>query len=211
MLKNDTFLNSPLKRFENENENLLQAGDFGAVLARAGEGKTELLVQIALTRLLDGINVLHVSLQDPIQKVFVWYGEVFREMTNHDMEEVYKHWEDILQHRYIMTFKAINFKVEKFEERLTELREQNVFTPDLIVFDGFPFDEIHRDALGELKQLVQNHGMHAWFSITTHRHEELLPDGFPPQLSPVSDLFKAALQVESNGQEIYIKALKGEN
>ncbi|MBF0288174.1 MAG: cytoplasmic protein [SAR324 cluster bacterium] len=209
MLKNDTFLNSPLKRFENENENLLQTGDLGAVLARAGEGKTELLVQMGLTRLLDGINVLHVSLQDPIQKVLVWYEEVFREMTNHDMKEVHKHWEDILQHRYIMTFKAIAFQVDKFEERLIELKEQNIFTPNLILFDGFPFDEMHRDVLAELKQLVQNHGMYAWFSITTHRHEQPGPDGLPPQLSPVSNFFKAALQVESKGKKIYIKALKG--
>ena len=54
----------------------LPEGGFGAVLARAGVGKTAFLVQLALDSLLRGEPVLHISLDAPVQKVDLWYREV---------------------------------------------------------------------------------------------------------------------------------------
>ena len=50
-------------------EDILPQGGFGAVLARAGVGKTALLVQLALNTMLRDKNVLHISLNDPVNKV----------------------------------------------------------------------------------------------------------------------------------------------
>ena len=56
------------------------------MLARAGVGKTAILVQLALNTLLKGKNVLHISLNDPVKKVGLWYKEVFRHLTKHMMQ-----------------------------------------------------------------------------------------------------------------------------
>ena len=69
MLKKELRLQNPLRFMERENEDILPEGGLGAVIARAGVGKTAILVQLALNTLLKGKNVLHISLNDPVKKV----------------------------------------------------------------------------------------------------------------------------------------------
>ncbi len=64
MLKKELILQNPLRFLENETGDILLEGGFGAVLARAGVGKTAILVQLALNTILKGKNVLHISLDD---------------------------------------------------------------------------------------------------------------------------------------------------
>jgi len=61
MLKNDLMVKNPLRGLVSDRNMLLANGEFGAVLARAGVGKTAFIVQIALGGLLQQKNVLHVS------------------------------------------------------------------------------------------------------------------------------------------------------
>jgi len=64
MLRKDLTKKSPAIRIMGM-ENL-HKGKFGTVLSRAGVGKTQFLVQIALSWLLEGENILHISLDDPM-------------------------------------------------------------------------------------------------------------------------------------------------
>ena len=52
MLKNELILKNPLRRMGYESDDILNKGQFGAVLARAGVGKTAFLVQLALNSML---------------------------------------------------------------------------------------------------------------------------------------------------------------
>ena len=81
MLKQDLTLRNPLRLLGENTEDNLAEGGFGAVLARAGVGKTALTVQIALNSLLKSHNVLHISLNDPVNKVTLWYKEVFKSLA----------------------------------------------------------------------------------------------------------------------------------
>ena len=49
MLKKDLILRNPLRVMGHENDDILDTGQFGAVLARAGVGKTAFLVQLSLS------------------------------------------------------------------------------------------------------------------------------------------------------------------
>jgi hypothetical protein len=212
MLTNDLIQRNPLRLMGREAEEILSPGDFGAILARAGVGKTALLVQIALNTLLSGKNVLHISLDDPVDKVTLWYREVFGNLsTTYDGRQIEQLWESLLPHRLIMTFKVEGFSVPKLEERLADLSEQNIFTPDMVIIDGLPFDETMPAALDELKRFASAHGIQAWFTVRTHRHEPPGPEGLPPTFEPVQDLFSVILQLEPTGKEIHVRALKGES
>jgi len=130
MLKKDLALRNPLRLIGKENQDILSKGGFGAVLARAGVGKTALMVQLSLETLLRGKNVLHVSLSDPVNKVNLWYQEVFQNLAKqYNAQQVNQLWESILHNRFIMTFKVEGFSVPKLAERMTDLTEQNIFTP----------------------------------------------------------------------------------
>ena len=210
MLKKDLILRNPLRVMGYENDDILNAGEFGAVLARAGVGKTAFLVQLSLNALLREKNVLHISLEDPVNKVSLWYQEVFNLIAEqYKVDQISQLWESLLPHRFIMTFKVEGFSIPKLEERLSDLMEQNIFLPQMMIVDGFPFDENVSDSLTEFKNLIKSHQMPAWFTMRTHRHEDPGPGGFPMRLSQVSDLFEIAIQLLPDGKEIHVKAVKG--
>ncbi|MBC8199973.1 MAG: AAA family ATPase [Desulfobacteraceae bacterium] len=207
MTKKDVSLYNPLSFIGYETENIIPEGGFGAVLARAGVGKTAFLVQIAISALLQGKNVLHISLDNPVDKVSLWYKEVFSNLVKQCKTD--RLWENILPHRFIMTFKVEGFSVPKLEERLTDLTEQNIFFPDMVVIDGLPFDESTRNSLPDLKALAKKHSMHVWFAVRIHRHEQQNTDGMPVPFSKVADLFDVAIQLKPEGREIHVRTLKG--
>jgi len=210
MPRNELTLQNPLRLMAQDNENILPDGGFGAVLARAGVGKTALLVQLALNSLLRGKNVLHISLDDPVNKVNLWYKEVFYNLTkSHDLKTSTELWESLLPQRFIMTFKVDSFSVPKLQERLTDLKEQDIFAPQAVFIDGLPFDQSQRGPLSDLKTLAKNQSLHVWFTIQTHRHQKPGPEGMPVQLQNVVDLFDVAIQIEPEGKEIHLKVLLG--
>jgi len=210
MLKQDLILRNPLRLLGNEPENILPKGGFGAVLARAGVGKTSLMVQLALNSMLRNKNILHISLGDPVKKVGLWYEEVFRHIARqYNLKKTDEFWDSILPHRFIMTFNLEGFSVSKLEERLSELTKQGIFFPEMILIDVLPFDETIRQPLLDLKNLATSYGQHIWFAVRTHRHEKTRPDGMPLPLMNVTDFFDVVLYLKPQGDEIRIKVLKG--
>lgn len=210
MLKKELILRNPLQLMGYEEEDIIPAGGFGAVLAHAGTGKTALMVQIALSTMLRGKNVLHISLQDPVTKVSLWYKELFDDLTKlYNVAQISQFWESILPHRFIMTFKVDGFSAPRLEERITDLTEQGIFAPQMVIIDGLHFNETVRKTLTELKALAGKRGLHVWFAVHTHRHEEAVPGAMPKPLQGVDDLFDVALQLRPSGKDIHIIALKG--
>jgi hypothetical protein len=210
MLKKELRLQNPLRFMERENEDILPEGGMGAVLARAGVGKTAILVQLALNTLLKGKNVLHISLNDPVKKVGLWYKEVFRHLTKpYEARKINQVWESILPHRFIMTFRVEGFTTSKLEERLADLEEQDIFSPQMIFIDGFQIDDTAKTSLSELKRLAEKRSLHVWLTIKTHRHDKSDPNGMPAPLLDVVDLFDLVIQLQPEGKEIHVKTLKG--
>ena len=210
MLKQDLILRNPLRLLGYDSDDILEPGQFGAVLARAGVGKTALVIQIALNTMLRSKNVLHISLNEPVGKVNLWYKEVLGRLAQqHEVPHMDQLWDTIVRHRFIMTFQVEGFSAPKLEERLTDLTTQGIFTPHMIIIDGQPFDPEGHGVLEALKALAQKLGLPIWFTVTTHRHEAPAPDGLPIQLSPVQALFDVAMALQPVEHAIHIKALKG--
>ncbi len=210
MLKQDLILRNPLRLLGHENEDIVRPGDFGAVLARHGVGKTALIVQIALNSLLQQKNVLHISLNEPVGKVGLWYQEVLEQLAQqYQVPQIDQLWDAVVPHRFIMTFRAEGFSAPRLEERLTDLTAQNIFNPHMIIIDGLAFDDVDRGRLDELKKLAEKLSLPIWFTMTTHRHEEPDTDGLPVQLSRLQDLFSVAIALQPERETIHIKAIKG--
>lgn len=210
MLKQDLILRNPLRLLDPEKDDIIDAGQFGAVLARAGVGKTALAIQIALNSMLRNKNVLHISLNEPIAKVNLWYQEVIERLAQqYQVPNLDQLWDAIVPHRFIMTFQVEGFSAPKLQERLTDLTSQGIFNPDMLIIDGHPFDQESTGVLPELKALAENLNVPAWFTVTTHRHEAPAADGLPVQFSPVKELFQVAIALQPEEDTILIKALQG--
>jgi len=211
MIKKEIIERNPLIQLGFDNEYILKEGGLGAVLAHAGVGKTALLVQMALHAMMHEQPVLHVSLNDAVSKVDVWYRELFNDISRkYDSGEIREYWEQILAYRFIMTFKVEGFSAPKLEERLTDLMQQNIFKPHIMIIDGLKFDESGRGLLLELKEMAYKYSMSIWFTVHTHRHEPPQANGLPLSFLHVADLFDVLVQLASKGPEVYIKALKGQ-
>lgn len=210
MFKKDLILRNPLRTLGREGEEILAAGRFGAVLAPAGVGKTAFIVQLALNAMLQEKNVLHISLDEPVTKVSLWYEKLFQDLTGRSKwSKLDGVLEDLLPHRFIMTFKVEGFTVPKLEERLTDLTAQNIFHPEMVLIDGFPFGGASRERLMALKLLAGRLGVCAWFTVHTHRHETPTPEGLPSALAESGDLFDVILKLEPRGADIAIEPLRG--
>ena len=172
MLKKELILSDPLKFLGHETNNEIINGGFGAVASRAGVGKTAFLVQIAISSLIKEKNVLHISIQNPVDKINLWYQEIFSHLTRQlETKQCKQLWEQLISHRFIMTFEAESFDFSKLKTRIEELKTQNIFVPHLIIIDGLTFDESNLSELDDFKNFAKSHDLTTWFSVRTHRHQ----------------------------------------
>ncbi len=210
MLIEELILRNPLRQLGFETEEILPVGGFGAVLAHAGVGKTALLVQLAINSMLRNRKVLHISLNDPVNKVNLWYNELFHHLAGRKGgKQINSLWESVLPHRFIMTFRVESFTVPKLEERLSDLSEQGIFSPAMMIIDGLHFDQSIREDLNDLKKLSVCNGMRIWFTVHTHRHQLPCPDGLPVSFSPVADLFDLVVELQPVRADVHIQLLRG--
>ncbi|PXF55128.1 MAG: cytoplasmic protein [Deltaproteobacteria bacterium] len=212
MSKNNQNTGNPLSFIKEDAGHLLREGQFGAILAGAGEGKTSFLMHLALDNLLSGKNVLHICLGQPVKKVCLWYEEVLHRISDqYELNNTNVMWEMILPHRFIMTFNVEDFSVKRLEERLNDLTEQGVFFPQAVLLDGLPFNETVRESLSELKEMSRKHGFRVWFTVTTHREDKVeQPDDIPSPISYMSNLFDVIVQLKPVGREISVQVIKGQ-
>ncbi|MBN1364683.1 MAG: hypothetical protein JW976_07760 [Syntrophaceae bacterium] len=212
MIKKEMIYRNPLVNLGYDNEDILPVAGFGAVLAYAGIGKTALLVQLALNMMLRKNSVLHVSLNEAVSKVDLWYKELFHDIIEKfGIAGINEYWDKIQPYRFIMTFKVEGFSAPKLEERLTDLMEQNIFKPHTVIIDGFKFDDAGRGQLVQLKELAKKYSMRLWFTVHTHRHEPPQENGLPLSFLHIADLFEVIVQLATRGDEVYIKSLKGKS
>jgi hypothetical protein len=209
MLKKQLILRDPLSFLGCETDETEIKGNFGAVTSRAGVGKTAFLVQIAISSLLKDKNVLHISIQDPVDKVNLWYKELFLNLThNQDAKESKQLWETLLAKRFIMTFETEGFNVSKLIARIDELSSQNIFVPHLIIVDGLSLDISIQSELLQLKEYAIKNNFTTWFSMRTHRHQSEDPVTLLQQLDGNnSSLFNMVIQLVPHKDQIQVKRL----
>ncbi len=209
MLKKQLILRDPLSSLGYETDETEKKGNFGAVTSRAGVGKTAFLVQIAISSLLKDKNVLHISIQDPVEKVNLWYKELFLNLTqSHDAKESKQLWEALLTKRFIMTFETESFDFTKLINRIDELSSQGIFVPKLIIIDGLSLDNSMQSELNTLKEYAAINNFTIWFSVRTHRHQTDDPVTILQRLGGNSNfLFNMIIQLLPLKDKIQVKRL----
>ncbi len=210
MTTKNLIITNPLRRLEQEDGCLLSPENMGAVLSPAGVGKTALVVQIAIDAMLRNVAVLHISLGDSIDKITLWYRELFHNLAGrHTVSKADEIWESILPWRFILTFKVAAFSAPVLEERLADLAEQGIFKPSIIIIDGLSLDENDTDLISELKTLARERGISLWFTAKVHRDDTRQPDGIPSRLAPTTEHFERILELTPGETGIPVTALKG--
>jgi hypothetical protein len=182
----------------------------GLIMARTGLGKTALLVQIALDSILRGRRVLHISIGESLDKTKLWYDDMLQAVLQecpvarpHELIDM------VRQHRMIMTFKVGAFDRERLEERLHDLIQQNIFSPDCVVIDGFDFAATDHARLEDVKKLMEELGLQTWFSATSHRDDlRVSPSGVPAPCHELDDLFETVILLKPEQDHVVLHILR---
>lgn len=207
MGKEDLIASNPLRVLGLDKKAEVGKQSLGLVMARAGLGKTAILVQIALDSMIRGNKVLHVSIGESIEKTRERYDEILalivKDHSDEDLAEVGKN-------RMIMTFKENVFSRAVLEERLKDLIHQDIFKPKCLIIDGYDFDGNGRQAMEDLKQLMADLGISViWFSAVSHREDDRVStDGVPAPCHTIDDLFEVILLINPDGDLMKLDILR---
>ena len=190
--------------------NPLRPGELGALMARAGVGKTACLTHIALERLFGSQPVLHVCIDGAAEKIKIWYRELIKNLlSSSSRDELTAEQRRIESLRFILAYLHHTFSVPKLEQSLQNLKEQTNFRPALVVLDGLDFDREPRETVAELQDFARRHAVSMWMSIRTHRHIATTNEnGIPFPCDETDDLFQAILLLEPTSRAIQVKVLK---
>lgn len=212
MGKENLVSNNPLRALGLEKEDSDNGRRTGLVMARAGLGKTAILVQIALDSMLRDNKVLHVAIGEGVEKTSNWYTDILNLMNQEkkidDFQEVVG---EIMQNRMIMTFKENSFSAATLEERMKDLAQQGVFKADCLIVDGFDFaDTNSASVLEELKSFMKKDDLKmVWFSAVSHRDDTRVSEnGIPAPCHEFDSVFDTVLLISPEDNNIKLKTLK---
>lgn len=171
----------------------------GLVISRAGLGKTAILVQIALDSLLNGKQVIHVSVGQSLDKTRVWYDDMFKDIAaGCKLDNPYEVYDEIMHNRMIMTFKESKLSRAKLEERMNDLVYQNVIRPSCIVIDGYDFACGDQQFLADLKEMAKAMDLQVWFSAVSHRDDaRTSAAGVPAPCHEVDGFFDTVIVLDA--------------
>jgi hypothetical protein len=212
MLKEDLIKKNPLRVLNPIPSDAFPDHRMGLVMARAGLGKTAILVQIAMDSMLRGQKVLHVSVGEGLEKAKAWYEDIFKYIAGGlQLENAAEIADEIMRNRMIMTFKESAFSRPKLEERLNDLVYQNIFRPDIVVVDGFDFSQADYDSVMDLKEMIAAMNVQGWFSALRHREDNRVSAaGVPAPCHEVDGLFDTVIIVQPEKDSILLNIIKDE-
>lgn len=156
----------------------LEPGQVAVISARPGVGKSQLLVHLALDRLLRDVNVLHVALEETVEHVRTHYDQVFRAAPSFAGRTGRSRASDRAaalvsaeRHRMIHTWYGRQFTVDALERSLDLLGEMASFQPSLVVIDGVSRDDA-AEVVERLAALAADRSLAIWVALDEHIVEE---------------------------------------
>jgi KaiC/GvpD/RAD55 family RecA-like ATPase len=198
MQKEELIKKTPLRVLNPLSSESLPDHRMGLVMARAGLGKTAILVQIAMDSMLRGQKVLHVSIGEGLEKAKAWYEDIFKYIAEgFQLDNATEVEDELMRNRMIMTFKESAFSRLKLEERLNDLVYQNIFRPDIVVVDSFDFAQADYDSVMDLKEMMAAMNVQGWFSALRHRNDNRKSvTGVPAPCHEVDGLFDTVILLQ---------------
>ncbi|MCL2069435.1 MAG: hypothetical protein FWH19_00430 [Treponema sp.] len=174
MVKEELVQRSPVRVFMEAIHGGLKSGELGLVASPSGVGKTSVLVQIALDKLLQGKKIIHVSFNRHTDYVLAWYEDIFSEFTkkkNLENEQDVKN--EIVKNRVLMKFAQEGVKTELILRSIRALIKDGAFDAELIIIDGYDFSAAEEGHVAAVKAFAEEMGVSVWYSCNVSGAEPL--------------------------------------
>jgi hypothetical protein len=188
----------------------LAAGELGVVTAQAGVGKTACLVQIALAELLQGRTALHVALDMTVSQVRQWYDRLFQEAGRRGLTEGSESKRmDLERRRHIHSYPQKGFDADRLSGALAFLGDTLDFRPQVVVVDGYPFDQATGDEIQKLADSAAENRIPLWLTALAHRDAPVdRATGLPEPLEQFAPSLSVVLQLTPSEKQVVLRLLK---
>ncbi|GHV73217.1 hypothetical protein AGMMS49940_05190 [Spirochaetia bacterium] len=164
---NELIQRSPVRIFEKSINGGLKAGEIGIISSQSGIGKTSVLVQIALDKLLQAKKVIHVSFTQHTDYVLAWYEDIFDEFIkkkNLEHEKDVKN--DLIKNRVLMNFNQDGVTADQILRSLRAMIVEGGFKAEALIIDGFDFTKMTHERIAAIKEFARELGLSVWYSCT---------------------------------------------
>jgi len=167
MVLSELIQRSPIRIFEQSINGGLKAGEVGVIASPNGVGKTSVLVQLALDKLLQGKKVIHVSFTQHTHYVPTWYEDIFNEFINKkNLENTTEVKNDLVKNRVTMNFNQDGITKEQILRSLRAMIIEGGFKADSIIIDGFDFSKADKTCIEAVKNFATELGVSVWYSCS---------------------------------------------
>jgi hypothetical protein len=197
---------SPLRLLEQSIHGGLGRGNLGVVVAPPGVGKTAFLVGVALDDLMRGRKVLHVALDEPVDKIRAYYDEIFLDLARTcGLEDIEEERLNVERNRNIHTYLGNTFSIEKLKDAIAFLRTYMHFNPEALIIEGFHFDRATAVDMDSLHAVARDIDGEVWMSAVT---PEPVGCEVPGPLSKLAGSIDVILCMQSDGRVVHLRLIK---
>jgi hypothetical protein len=226
MFRKEVNERSPMRVFERSLHGGLGRGNVGVVVARAGVGKTGLLVHIALDDLMRGRKVLHISHEHAVDRVRSYYDEIFHDIAiTHRLAQAQLVRLDMERNRLIcshlstdteppVSLRGGSSSIAKIEQTLSFALDVAHFQPDTVIIDGFDFEGATDAAVATLTKAAASHDAELWLSAKTAERIMTAPpssasaSAVPREIRRFFDKLAVIVLLRPDGEDILLELLK---
>jgi hypothetical protein len=165
MIISELIQRSPVRVFEKSIHGGLKAGEVGVIASPSGLGKTSVLVQIALDKLLQEKKVIHVSFTQHAGYVLAWYEDIFDEfIKKKNLENAREVKNEIVKNRVLMNFSQNGVTGDQVLRSLRAMIVEGGFKAEYLIIDGFDFSEMDRERISRVKEFARELALEVWYS-----------------------------------------------
>ena len=208
MVLNELIQRSPIRILEQSIHGGLKAGEIGIIASLSGVGKTSVLVQLALDKLLQGKKVIHVSFTQHAHYVLSWYEDIFSEfISRKNLENTAEIKNDLVKNRVLMNFNQDGISKEQIIKSLRAMIVEGGFGADAIIIDGFDFSRTSHESLALVKEFAVELGLSVWYSCTV-KDKQYDKRNIPLSLKDFTDLIDVIIMLEPKHNHIDLSVSK---
>ena len=206
----DYLKNSPMRTFDKAIGGSLGSGNLGVIVSKKGIGKTALVVHLALDKMLQGKNIVHVAFSNNVDDVSLWYKEIFTQVSEEvKMKDTLETYESMLSHRTIMNF-GKDMPLKNVLSSLDALIS-NALKADAVFFDSFSLLKANDDDIKSIKAFAKKLNVETWFAVSPQEKDAVVdaygvPEAFEGYKDDVDVL--VALKMDETSKKVKMSVIK---
>jgi hypothetical protein len=200
---------SPLRLLEQSIHGGLGRGNLGVVVAQAGVGKTAFLVGVALDDLMRDRKVLHVALDEPVDKIRDYYDEIFVDLARSSgLEDICNERLRLERNRNIHTYYGNTFSVPKLKEAIAFLRTHMHFDPQTLIIEGYPIEHASVADIQVFREVAREIDGELWMSAVVKRPSPAGEREVPEPVARLAGAFDVILSMQPGRGVVHLRLLK---